>query len=446
MESTTRAKPKILYKGAATGPDFNTLKDVGEVFTTDGLEQAEVLWVDCATTKPDQYGHLLKAALDAGKTLVMDHLDPLAHEAMSRLVGTRLQDHAATLVVSRSPTPSKYALTVLGESPTTSAPQGDAEPSFHGGERARHDWGAILEVHRDHTLISLGDARLIPPQGVMYGIRTHSGISSTQLTPPRWFRRQNSFQRVEHGFNSSFHVYRENGGTNTDYVVIRVQQATFNTGPLMADLAEVRGYWQFELNTECTHNRTATLLGASPMTTSGPNSLTQLSLSLHVKLLQEGSCLPQYWSATYGPVTRPSEGWGVSNLSSTLSGKAAWRHSHLAPWDSIEDPPDDYERWWRSRYEMSGVLGVKVKPLSLHARSSFTVESVAAWRFVASDIQADPQVTFTEKLWQRLIAFTTPYGTVTRTYEHSVRDPEASTHEITLNLPQVTEDVPSQCR
>jgi len=451
MESTTRAKPKIFYTGTSTGRDFNTLKDVGEVSLMSDLggpERAEVLWVDCATTKPDQYGPLLKAALDADKTLVMSHLDPQAREALSRIVDTRLEDIAETLVVSQLPTPSKYALTILGATSTASTLEGDSEPSILDGKQARHDWGAILDAHRDRNILSMGSPGLIPPQGVMYGMRTlsaHSGQSPDSVLGER-------------GFNSSFYVYRENGGSNTDYVVIRVQQATFHAPDPDPFPFPGRGderFWQFELNAECTHDRSdAPLLGASPDATSGPSILTQLSIPMHVKYLREGGCFPQYWSAVHGPVARPSEGWGLSNQSNISAGKAAWRHFHLAPWNSIDDPPADYDRWCRTRYDFSVLERPRLKPLNLLSRSTFTVENVAAWRFKASTIASKPEVKFTETLRHQLIAFyylgvigipipiPRPLPSPFQMAVHG----ETLTREITLNLVQVTEDISSPCR
>ncbi|MFY2557054.1 hypothetical protein ACN469_05440 [Corallococcus terminator] len=472
MESTTRTKPKILFTGAPTGKDFNALKDVGEVSVKngkDGLELAEVLWVDCATTKPDQYEPLLRAALDAGKMLVLSHPDTQAHKALSEIVGTQLDEGAAALMVTRdlkATTPSSYSITVLDGAPRINAdeqvhsggdadakaakagppnaPQVRASPGVLESEGARHDWAASLDAHRARTNRSVGGPGLIPPQGVMYGIRTLTGSFSARLTKDNWNATRGKSQSVEYGFNSSFYVYRENGKSSADYVVIRVQQATFSPGALMVSENNAKGYWQFELRAECTNNRGAALLSTSPDTTNAGSMITQLSIPLHVKYLQEGSCLANYWSAAHGPVGRTNEGWGVSNQSTLGSGKAAWYHFHRDPWNAVNDPPDDFGRWWSSMYD--GGYGGRVKNLNTLAGSSFTVENVSAWRFSASMISSNPNVTFTESLSHRLAAFANPTGTGNGHHQISWFNLGPGTKPITLNLPSVTEDVTSPCR
>ncbi|MCP3169696.1 hypothetical protein [Myxococcus qinghaiensis] len=473
MESTTRTKPKILFTGAPVGKDFDALKDVGEVSVKngkDGLELAEVLWVDCATTKPEQYGPLLRTALDAGKMLVLGHPDAAAHQALSDLVGSQLDEGAAAVMVTRdlkATTPSSYALTVLDGTPLVdgneethsgddtdsrsaaasppSAPQRRSpRASLDGDGVAGHDWAATLDAHRARTNRSVGGPGLIPPQGVMYGIRTLAGSFSARLTGADWSAMRGKSQSVEYGFNSSFYVYRENGKASPDYVVIRVQQATFSPGALMVSENNAKGYWQFELRPECTNNRGAALLGTSPDTTNAGSMITQISIPLHVKYLQDGSCLANYWSAAHGPVGRTNEGWGVSNQSTSGSGKAAWYHFHRDPWNAVNDPPNDFGRWWSNMYD--GGYGGRVKNLNTLAGSSFTVENVSAWRFSASMISSNPSVTFTESLSHRLAAFANPSGTGNGHHQISWYNLGPGTKSITLNLPSVTEDVSSPCR
>ncbi|MFY2557058.1 hypothetical protein ACN469_05460 [Corallococcus terminator] len=444
MESTTRAKPKILYKGAATGPDFNTLKDMGEVFVTDGLEQAEVLWVDCATTKPDQYGHLLKAALDTGKTLVMDRLDPLSHEAVSRVVGTRMEDSVATLMVSRDPraaTPSSYALTVLGAASTALPPEQSAPPHLER-DTTRKDWGKLLESHRALTPLDVGGPGLIPPRGVMYGIRTTTRLDAIRIRNPGWPATQGKVQTFERGFRSSFYVYRENGKANADYVVIRVQQATVNPGPLMVNTNQARGYWQYGVSTECAPNRGVPLLGTSPATTNGPGFVTQLSVPMHVRYLQDGACLPNHWLATHGPIVQITDGWSLANQSELGPGTASWDHFHRDPWDSLYDTMGSFDEWGSTRYEG---IPPRVKNLSLLAGTHLTVENAAAWRFSATDIATHPQVTFREILQVRLVAFATATGSGTLGNQVA-SDGLFLENSITLDLPQITEDITNPCR
>lgn len=438
MEETTRAKLRILYTGASSGQDFNTLKDVGEILVQDGhddLERAEVLWVDCATTKPDQYGHLLKAALDAGKTLVLNHLDSLASDVVSRIVGTRLEDTAETLLVSRAPgapPPSNHFLTIL------TAPRRKAEPAHLEGSLEEQDWSKILKTHRAQTSLSSGGAGLIPPHGVRFGIRTQSAYSTEPIDWGTFLLRQHP----EHGFNSSFHVYRENGAPNADYVVIRVQRATFDPGALLYEGNSKKGFWLFDLHVECSHDRTAPLLSTSPDSTLGPSIVTQLSIPLHVKLLQEGSCHPIHWPAAHGPVALASAGWGLANRSIVTSGKAAWHLFHREPWNSLENPLSEFSRWKESMYET--ISASRVKRLNLIAQSTFTLENVAVWRFNASDIATNPVVTFTDKVSHKLVAFSGT-GLVNLAREYALREPASLSKAIPLNLPQVTGDVTSPC-
>ncbi|NVJ27416.1 MULTISPECIES: hypothetical protein [Myxococcus] len=469
MESTTRTKPRILFTGAATGKDFNALKDVGEVSVKnakDGLEHAEVLWVDCATTKPDQYESLLRTALDAGKMLVLSHPDAAAHQALSGIVGCQVDGEATALMISRdmaAATPSCYSITALGgaehveDAQVQEGGDGDGAPSTgrpsaatqarppvlaRDEEGPRRDWASLLESHRTRTPRSVGGPGLIPPSGVMYGMRTLNGSFSSRLTNyDDWAAASGRTQDIEYGFTSSFYVYRENGKTSVDYVVIRVQEATFSPGTFMVNVDNAKGFWQFDLHTECTNNRNVALLNSSPGTTNGPGVGAQISMPLHVKYVQEGSCVPNYWSAAHGPTARSIEAWALLNQSSNSSGVARWRVHHRDFWNSQNDPPEDFGRWWSMMYD--GGYGGRVKTLSSLARSSFTIETVSAWRFSASVVASNPSVTFREALTYRLAAFANPKGTGRN---HRIAYPTRSgSNSISINLVSAT-DISSPCR
>src|SRR5215217_1210413 len=467
MKSTTRAKPKIFYTGAPSGQGFNTLKDVGEVSVEndkDHLEHAEVLWVDCTTTKPEDYGPLLKTALDAGKTLVMKHPDALAQDALSRIVGSRLTDNGASLILSRDPratTPSSYAVTVIDEAPPPlsseqSQSKGDGTSAATVGalldvSQAPPDWTKLLETHRERTALAVGGPGLIPPTGVMYVIRTLAFSRSDNVSIRNWPATQGKSQTLGMGFTSSFYVYRDNGKSDAAYVVIRVQQAFSSPGSLMVNTNEARGLWHFELTTQGYHRQGGTpLLGTSPATTNGPSIITHLSIPLHVKYLQDGGCLANYWFATHGPVVRNTEGWGLANQSTIGasflgSGGATWSHFHRAPWNSLEDPTQEFERWRSTRFE--GIPS-RVKNLNALAGSTFTFENLAAWRFSASDIAADPNVTFCEDLSYRFAAFATGARTGSNTGSNQIHvvTMASGLKSITLNLPEITDDGTSPCR
>ncbi|AKF86615.1 hypothetical protein MFUL124B02_30295 [Myxococcus fulvus 124B02] len=465
MQPTTRTKPKILFAGTTTGQDFNALKSVAEVSVkqgTDDLGIAEVLWIDCATTKPDQYVSLLRQALDAGKQLVLRHPDDPARKALSDIVGCELKDPAAALMVIRdlqATTPSSYAITVLDEEPGSAPGEqshsgGDADPSARASGAPRsspaehlgepQDWATMLDAHRTRGVRTVGGPGLIPPQGVMYGIRTLTGSYGNRLTKSNWTETSGKSQDIEYGFSSSFYVYRENGKPSADYVVIRVQQATFSPRSLMVRADNAKGFWQFDLQAQCSNNRNAPLLSTSPDTTNSANPITDLSAPLHVKVLQEGSCLPTYWSARHGPVARAQEGWGLSNQSATSSGTALWRYFHRDPWNSVNDPPNEFGRWWSSMYD--GGYGGRVKNLNTLAGSSFTVENVSAWRFSASMIGSNRNVTFSEVLRYKLAAFANPKGTGNGHHQISWFSLETSPRTITLDLVSVSEDVTSPCK
>ncbi|MCP3057522.1 hypothetical protein LXT21_01895 [Myxococcus sp. K38C18041901] len=467
MQPTTRTKPKILFAGTTTGQDFNALKDVAEVSVKQGADDlgiAEVLWIDCATTKPEQYAPLLRLALDEGKQLVLRHPDDPARKALSDIVGCELKDPAAALMVIRdlqATTPSAYAITVLEDAPGLPPGEltqsgGDADPTSRSSAAPRgspvahesmgepQDWATLLDAHRTRSARSVGGAGLIPPQGVMYGIRTLTGSFGNRLTQSNWSETRGKSQDIEYGFTSSFYVYRENGKSSADYVVIRVQQATFSPRSLMVRADNAKGYWQFDLQAQCTNNRNASLLSTSPDTTNSASPITDLSAPLHVKVLQDGSCLPTYWSARHGPVARAQEGWGLSNQSGIGSGTALWRYFHREQWNSINDPPNEFGRWWSNMYD--GGYGGRVKNLNTLAGSSFTVENVCAWRFSASMINSNRNVTFTEILRYKLAAFANPKGTGNGHHQISWYNLENSPRTLTLDVVAVSEDVTSPCK
>ncbi|GEN08369.1 hypothetical protein SAMN05443572_106206 [Myxococcus fulvus] len=468
MQPTTRTKPKILFAGTTTGQDFNALKSVAEVSVkqgTDDLGIAEVLWIDCATTKPDQYAPLLRQALDSGKLLVLRHPDGPARKALADICGCEVQDGASVLMVTRdlkATTPSSYAVTALDDTtPVTTTDEqvlsgGEAEavpptsptarPSLAVLERQGEprDWAATLEAHRERSARSVGGPGLIPPQGVMYGIRTLTGSYSARVTNDSWKATQGKSQDVEFGFTSSFYVYRENGKSNADYVVIRVQQATCSPRTLMVREDNAKGYYQYQFQAQCTNNRGAPLLGTSPETTNNVNPITQISIPLHVKYLQDGSCMANYWSAAHGPVARTQEGWGLSNRSATSSGTAVWLSFHRDPWNSLNDPPNEFSRWWSNMFE--GGYGGRVKTLNTLASSSFTVENVAAWRFSASMIATNRNVLFQEILNYRVTAFANPKGTNNGHHQISAGGWVTNPKSITLDVVAVAEDVNSPCK
>ncbi|WP_140861399.1 hypothetical protein [Myxococcus xanthus] len=140
-------------------------------------------------------------------------------------------------------------------------------------------------------------------------------------------------------------------------------------------------------------------------------------------------------------MTRSIEGWGLLNQSSNGSGTGRWVCHHRDFWNSQNDIPDDFNRWWSMMYE--GGYGGRVKTLSSLARAAFTVENICAWRFSASAISSNPNVTFTESLNYRNVAFANPTGTGRN---HRIAwtwaDRSAST---TINLVTVT-DIASPCR
>lgn len=466
MESTTRAKPRILVTGTPTGQEVNSLRTLGEVLFTNNkndLEHAEVLWVDCATATPDQYVPFLKETLDSGKTLVLIHPGPQAHEALSRILGTRLEKNGVSLVVSRdvrATAPSSYTLTLLDPSPlpvepvlardaddsssTTDAPLESSPPSRLELVAAQPDWGKALRTHQARTSLAVGGPGLIPPPGVMYGIRTYDYGFNVEVRKNDWDATKDKFQTAEVTARSSFYVYRENGKAPADYVVIRVQQATFSPGEMMVRASNVKGAWQYEASISCVPTQSVHLLASSPETTNGPSLITQLSVPLYVRYLRDGGCQPQYWAATHGPVGRVTEGWGLSNRSNMGVGDAKWLHSHLDPWNSVEDPPFEYPRWRLSRFE---ILPPRVKNLSVLGESAFTVENVAAWRFEASVVAANPFVMFTEILTLRLVLFAAP--SVSGGINNGIATGSTGPHLTYLpiiNLPEVTEDLTNPCR
>ncbi|NOJ77230.1 hypothetical protein [Myxococcus xanthus] len=471
MESTTRSKPRILFAGATTGQDFNSLKDVGELSVSngkDGLEAAEVCWIDCLTTKPGQYEPLLRTALDEGKTLVLSHPDAHAHQHLSKLAGCRVDGESGALMVSRdlgASTPSSYVVTALAMPIDDPAAQQHSGSGGEAGEAtngkpspvplqartpsstpqdngARHDWAALLESHGRRAGRALGGPGLIPPAGVMYGIRTLNQSYTRHLTnSDDWSAASGKSQTAEFDFVSSFYVYRENGKPSADYVVIRIQEATFNPSTFMVNVDNAKGFWQYHFETRCTNNRNVPLLSTSPGTTNGPGVGAQISLPVLVKSVQDGSCVPNHWSATHGPVGRSIEGWALLNQSSNGSGTGRWVYHHRDFWNSQNDPPDEFGRWWAMMYE--GGYGGRVKTLTSLARAAFTVENICAWRFSASTISSNPNVTFTESLNYRHVAFANPKGTGRN---HRIvwawADRSAST---TINLVTVT-DIASPCR
>ncbi|MCP3100016.1 hypothetical protein LZ198_14160 [Myxococcus sp. K15C18031901] len=466
MASTTEAKPRILYTGAPTGEDLPVLRQVGELTTKngkDGLEQAEVLWVDCATSKPDQYGALLRAALDAGKTLVLNRPDAPAHAALSGLVSLQVEDGAQALLVSRDTTnntPAHHIITALGGAVTeepAAAPHsgGDLDPAARSADGARQpaqtedtplarDWARVLETHRRQSTRSVGGPGLIPPSGVMFGISTLSRSFPYDLTNSHWTSASGKRQSVEASFTSSFYVYRENGKSSPDYVVIRVQEATFDPGSRMLNINNAKGCWQYEFQTECTNNRGVQLIANSPGTTNGPGLGAQVSLPLYVKYVQEGSCTPNYWSASHGPVPRSIEGWGLSNRSAVGSGRATWYYHQRDTWNPINDPPGDFGRWWSMMFE--GGYGGRVKNLTSLAGASFTVETVAAWRFTATQVASNPSVTFTEKLSRSFASFANPSGTGNGHHQIVWHGPMTErSASVTINLVSIT-DIQSPCR
>lgn len=472
MEPTSRTKPRILFTGATTSQDFNTLKVQGDICAKtgmEGLQLAEVHWVDCASTKPEQYGPMLRPTLDAGKMLVLRHPDARACQALSEVIGCEVEEGAATLMISRdlkATTPSCYSITVLDASPRVSvtehllegggkeSPAAKPIPSNLTPTRStravseedgtQRDWANMFGIHQTEAKPRVGGPGLIPPQGVLYGIRNLTGSYSATLTKETWNATKGKTQPIEYGFNSSFYVYRENGKANADYVVIRVQQATFSPRTLMIRADNAKGYWQFDFQAQCTNNRNAALLSTSPDTTNSSPLVTQLSVPLHVKYLKEGSCQPNYWSATQGPGTKPQEGWGLSNRSGISSGTATWYHFIRDPWNVINDPPDDFGRWWSSMYE--GGYGGRVKNLNTLAGSSFTVENVSAWRFSASMISANRNVTFSETLRYRLAAFANPSGTGNGHHQISWYTFETTPKTLTLDVVAVTADPSNPCQ
>ncbi|AGC46829.1 hypothetical protein MYSTI_05552 [Myxococcus stipitatus DSM 14675] len=472
MEPTTRTKPRILFTGATTSQDFSALKVQGDICAkpgTEGLQLAEVHWVDCASTQPEQYAPLLRPTLDTGKILVLRHPDARACQALAEIIGCQVEEGAAALMVSRdlkATTPSSYSITVLDTAPRLSVTEhllegGDKQPpaarpitsnltptrstrAIGEEDGTQRDWASMFGVHQAGPQPTTGGPGLIPPQGVLYGIRNLTGSYGATLTKENWNATKGKTQPIEFGFNSSFYVYRENGKASADYVVIRVQQATFSPRTLMIRADNAKGYWQFDFQAQCTNNRNAPLLSTSPDTTNSSPLVTQLSVPLHVKYLKDGGCQPNYWSAIQGPTTRTQEGWGLSNRSGVTSGTATWYHFIRDPWNVINDPPDEFGRWWASMYE--GGYGGRVKNLNSLSGSSFTVENVSAWRFSASMISANRNVTFTETLRYRLAAFANPSGTGNGHHQISWYSLETHPNSITLDVVAVTNNPSSPCQ
>ncbi|MBJ6759777.1 hypothetical protein JGU66_03320 [Myxococcaceae bacterium JPH2] len=467
MKTTTHTRPRILFTGAPAGHDFSALKEVGDVTVKqgkEGLEHAEVLWVDCASTRPEQYTALLRSALDAGKTVVLGRPDAAAREALTGLASLRLEEGATALLVTRDTdiaTPSSYSVTALGshslEEPsvehqsggdkaavTPPTPEARGPRLVHDADALRHDWGAMLEAHHHRARRSVGGPGLIPPTGVLYGIRTLSRSFPMTVRHDTWSATSGKSQSTEAGFTSSFYVYRENGKASADYVVIRIQEATFSTGSLMVRADNAKGFWQFELQTECTNNRSVALISNSPGTTNGPGVGAQITLPVNVKLVQDGGCVPTHWSASHGPVPRSIEGWGLINRSAVSAGRATWYYHQRDVWNPINDPPNQFSRWWAGMFD--GGYGGRVKNHTALAGASFTVETVAAWRFSASTIASNPNVMFTENLAMNYAAFANPSGTGNGHHQISYYTSMISRSDsLTINLVSAT-DIASPCK
>ncbi|WP_338864934.1 hypothetical protein [Myxococcus stipitatus] len=410
---------------------------------------------------------MMRPTLDGGKILVLRHPDAKACQALSEVIGCQVKEGAPVLMVSRdlkATTPSCYLLTALdsaspmenideqGSAEETTRASAQSHPSkdsraeapspAHEAPAAQRDWASAFDIHRQPAKRSVGGPGLIPPSGVLYGIRTLTQSYTRYITNfDDWSAASGKSQTAEFGFTSSFYVYRENGKANADYVVIRVQEATFNPSTFMVYVDNAKAFWQYHFQTECTNNRSTAALSTSPGTTNGPVVGPQISVPLHVKYVQEGSCVPNYWSASHGPVGRTIEGWALLNQSSNSAGTARWHYHHREFWNSQNEPPDDFGNWWSKMYE--GGYGGKVKTLSALARSAFTVETLSAWRFSASAIGSNPNVTFTESLNYRLAGFANPKGTG-RNHRiiWATSDRSAS---ITINLVSTT-DISSPCK
>ncbi|GEN08367.1 hypothetical protein SAMN05443572_106208 [Myxococcus fulvus] len=465
MESTRQTKPRIFYTGSPSGQDLDALTDLGDLFARNepsDLRRAEVLWVDCATTRPERYVPLLGQALSAGQTLVMTHLEPSAHDALEKLVGTRHDAGVTALMVSRdmrASAPSSFVFTVL-DAPAphvtpAPAPAEDASAPARGMEgewelhtthlqapRSQRDWGRQLAAHRAQRSLSVGGPGLIPPQGVMYGVRSLVNHSRTPITYETWPTTKGKTQHFELDYVVSYHVYRENGRPDADYVVIRVQQVTTHPEVLMVDSGDAKGFWQFNLSLSCRCQRDVPFLRTSPDTTTDPLFSVQLPVLLHVKSIQNGSCRAHFWEASHGPVTRATEGWAVSQRYEPTSKQMTWAHGHFAPWDSFDVPPTQVEfpRFVPIIYD-----GNRVKSLNPLAGATVTVENCAAWRFSAREIAANPKVKFEEFQQQNLVAFANPTGSGTskkklRVFNINLDD------SLEFNLPQVADDVTSPCR
>ncbi|WP_143097238.1 hypothetical protein [Myxococcus fulvus] len=310
-------------------------------------------------------------------------------------------------------------------------------------QRERLDETSMREEPLARTTFLAGGAGMIPPPGVLLGVQQRSQQLTQKFTHSKWAFLKGATQAPWCCISRVFYIYRENGKQPADYVVTRVLQAIVSSGTPMKDENNVRGYFPYELSMECTHNRQVALIGSSPDSTLGSQTHTQFSIPLQIKYLSEGSCLPQTWSATYGPESHSIPDWGVMNQSTTSAGKAAWRYFHRAPWDIREDPPSDYQRWWRKMYDGESSSG-RVKRLNLLARSTVNLGNVATWRFDANVIATNPSVTFNEKLTLRLAAFANTKAPLSD-HDMDTRDMEFKPDAVQLNLVQETEDVTSPC-
>lgn len=468
MESKTHTKPRILFTGAPTANVVNVLREVGDVTVGDGasgVEHAEVLWVDGATAAPHTRQHLYRAALEAGKTLVLTGLDAATRKAVEGVLPVQLGDTAPAVMITRdttASTPHSYTITPLDDSldahPAGGAPSGAGLQLHSGGpldaaapqvvspgalERER-GWASALRAHQQRTNRSVGSPGLIPPSGVLYGVSTFNRSYNYYLSNSHWSSTSGKQQTAESSFISSFYVYRENGKASTDYVVIRIQEATFSPGTLMVRTDNAKGFWQFELQTECTNNRQTALITANPGTTNGPGVSAQTSVPLNVKYVQDGSCVPNIWNATHNPIVRSIEGWGLQNRSSMSAGRATWYFHQRDVWNPVTEPPSDFGRWWAQMFE--GGYGGRVKVLTALAGSAFTVETACAWRFSASTVASSPNVTFTEKLSVNFASFANPSGTGNGHHQivnYTSMLERSDSH--TINLVNLT-DIASPCK
>ena len=186
-----------------------------------------------------------------------------------------------------------------------------------------------------------------------------------------------------------FYVYWVDGGAGDPYyVVILKQSGQLGPGAALANVADTRGYFQYQLDLSTTlldaddevFATGVTCLATSPSTfasspTTGPS--TVVGLGVDMTLDQAG--VPVAFTAGCSDGLLLSD-WGVQNLYSTAG--PAWTFHQVTGWDPTMDVPSAMEQWWKSVYPSND----KVIALPSASFADLGVETIAAWQIQGPDV------------------------------------------------------------